>query len=118
MDQEVPWSFMGQTLVSGLCALVALLVTIALGLVARRRLGPAVWGSLAPALLFLSVPVGQGLSVLLFTQGIWTGGSSASTHWRSFTDYLYGTTIAGLLALAIACAVVFRFRRAWNEEAT
>ncbi len=116
MGQQVPWYFMGRTLIAGACAALGLLLTLALGVVAGRRLGPAVWGSLVPALLFLSVPVGQGLSVLLYTERIWAGAASAASRWRTFDEYLYGTTLAGLLTLAVACAVLFRFRSAWSDR--
>ena len=87
MGDEVPWYFMGQALVDGACAAVALALTIVLGARTRQRLGRAVWGSLIPAFLFLSVPIGRGVAVLVRTRNIWEGPPSASSAWRTFDQY-------------------------------
>lgn len=116
--QDVPWYFMGRDFVRGVCATVGLLVTIILGLIASRTYGRAVWRSLFPAFIFLSLYVGQGLSVFLFTNRIWEGAASASSQWRSFEDYIFGSSVAAVLTLAVISVVGLRFRRFLNEGGT
>ncbi len=116
MGHEAPWYFIGQTFIAGLSATVALLVIGVLGLLAQRSLGRAVWGSLMPAILFLSYPVGQGINVLLHTEHLWVG-PSASTDWSSFDQYITSTSLAGFLTLAVATALLLGFRRHWSEGA-
>jgi hypothetical protein len=117
MNQEVPWYFMGQALVDGACAAVALALCLILGAVAGRQLGRAVWSSLIPAFLFLSVPIGRGVAILLWTRRIWEGPSAASSAWKTFDQYLYGTNIVGFVSLGIAFVIVFHFIRRRREEA-
>jgi hypothetical protein len=116
MGSEVPWYFIGQTFITGLCAAAGLLVVGILGLLAQRSLGKAVWGSLMPAILFLSFPLGQGMNVLLHTRRVWTG-QGASTDWSSFEQYLTSTSLAAFLSLAVATVLALRFRRHWSEGA-
>jgi hypothetical protein len=101
-----PWYFIGRTFVSAVVAAPALLLTIATGIVAQRKLGREVWGRLALAILFLSYAVAQGVNVLAHTSRIWSE-TGASTRWKTFDELLASDTLVGFAALAVTGAVVF-----------
>jgi hypothetical protein len=117
MGESVPWYFIGQSLVGGACAAVAFALTVVLGVLSRSTCGPAVWSSLAPAVLFLSYPIGQGVNVLLHTRRIWAGLSAASSQWKTFDEYLYSNTSAGLLTVALVAGMMFVRRHSSSEGA-
>jgi len=79
----VPWYFIGRVFITAIFAAAGLLLALGVGLLTHVRLGKDVWVGLAPALLFLSPPVGQGVNVLLHTDHIWDR-SAASTEWQTF----------------------------------
>ena len=106
MGSDVPWYFMGQDLVGGIAALLALLLGALLAAVACRRHGPAVWGASMPAFLFLASPIGRGVAVLLHSRRIWAGPPEAESDWGSFAEYLAATGRAQFIALGVAAAVV------------
>ena len=99
---DVPWRQIGQSFVSGACASIALVAVVCLGLANRRAGRRAVWSSLAPGLLFLSMPAGQGVNVLLHTKRIWAGLPAAASEWSTFEAYLRSNTVSGLVALGAA----------------
>ncbi len=118
MGDEVPWYFIGESLVSGLCAAGGAIVIVGLGILARRRYGPDVWSTLAPPLLFLSYPVGQGVNVLLHTQRIWAGPAAARSDWATSDEYLYSNTVATCLTLGFAIGLfIFYMWRRRSERA-
>lgn len=106
LGSEIPWYFMGQTFIEGVSAAVALVLCAVLGVVAARKLGPAAWGALMPAFLFLSTQLGRGVAVLLHSRRIWAGPEVAETDWLTFADYASGTSRAQVISLAIALAVL------------
>jgi hypothetical protein len=106
LDQDLPWYFMGRAFLEGVCAAVALPLLVLLGLLARRHLGRDAWTALFPPLVFLAIPFGRGLAVLLGTRHIWAGPSSASTTIRTFDQYLYWTSF-GSAASGGLVSVVF-----------
>lgn len=106
MESDVPWHFMGHDFVAGVSAAVGLLLCILFGAVAARRGGPAMWGCLTPAFLFLSAPIGRGVAVLLHSRRIWAGLPAAESDWRTFAEYAQATVRAQFIALFIAAAVV------------
>jgi hypothetical protein len=104
MSNEIPWYFIGRTFVTGACALLALVVTIVLGALASARWGRDAWAALMPAILFLAIPVGQGVNVLLHTRSIWSE-ASASSDWKHFDEYLRSNSWAAYITLAITLAI-------------
>ena len=119
MGDEVPWYFMGCAFIDGVAASLALLLCTVLGVTASRRFGRAVWNSLIPAFVFLSAPIGDGLAVLLHSRRIWEGPASATSHWRTFDEYLHGIGVASFAALAVAFVAVLGFLwlgRRWAAE--
>lgn len=119
LGEEVPWYYMGQAFVSGVWATGGLVLCGALGSVASRRFGGEIWNSLIPAFLFLSMPFGRGVGVLLHTSRIWEGPSRATSAWRTFDEYLFGVEVSGHVALAVVCGVIVLSRwRAHREIPT
>ena len=106
MGADEPWYFIGQVFVDALFTTTALLLTISFGLLAHCKLGKEVWSRLIPMLFFLMPSAGQGVNVLLHTEGIWEE-ETASTQWKTFDDYLASNSMAGFVTLAATAALVF-----------
>jgi hypothetical protein len=109
--QEVPWYYMGEDFIDGLCAAVALALCAILGALASRKWGPTILGSLIPTSFFLTSSIGEGVAVLLNSRRIWAGPAAASSDWKTFDEYLHGTSVFGYLALGVSFAIVFGFRK-------
>jgi hypothetical protein len=116
MGDAVPWYFIGHTFIDGICAFVGLVVVLVLGALSSRRWGAAIWGSLFPAGIFLSSPVGQGINVLLHTNSIWSQ-TRATSRWASFDEYLWSSNIACVASLVIVFIVIARVRYLWRSGA-
>lgn len=109
----VPWYFIGRVFIAAIFAAAGLLLTLGVGLLTQASLGKDAWASLAPALLFLSPPVGQGVNVLLHTDRIWDR-STASTEWETFDQYLSSNSLAAFVTLAIATTLILTLR--WQRR--
>ena len=116
MGDEVPWYFIGRAFIDGICAFVGLILLLMLGAVSSRRWGATTWGSLVPAGLFLSWPVGQGINVLLHTNSIWSQ-ARATSRWARFDEYLWSNSIAAVVSLVIVFTVIVRMRHLWRSGA-
>jgi hypothetical protein len=116
MGDAVPWYFIGRGFIDGACALAALVLVLILGAVASSRWGRTVWGSLIPAAIFLSWPIGQGMNVLLHTSRIWSQGQ-ATTQWTNFNEYMWSNGIAAVVSLTVVSILIARGRHLWKSGA-
>jgi hypothetical protein len=119
ISQDVPWYYLGQAVVDGACATIALPLVIALGILATRILGKQGWLMVHTVLFLLAMPIGGGVAVLLFTQRIWAGPSEASTSITTFDQYLYVTNVGKYVALAVVVVlIILKYRRTKADVGT
>ena len=116
LGEALPWYFIGQTFVKGLSAALTLLLLLLLGLLMHRRFGRVVWARLAPFFYVLSVPLGQGVNVLLHTRRIWS--TSAETDWVNADEYLRSDAAAGFAALVVALVLIVGLWARWRSNQT
>jgi len=110
MGDDIPWYFIGQDFVRGIFGCIGIAITVVLGLIMQARLGVDVWGRLVPALLFLSMPVGDIVNVILHTHSIWDPGT-ASSEWKTFAQYSSSQILTMVVTLATVTLLLFMLRR-------
>lgn len=115
MGDAVPWYFIGRSFLGGVSAAVAMVLIGALAVIVGRGLGKSVWGALMPAVLFLSLPLAQGVNVLLHTRRVWSP-TTAVSGWHTADAFLRSDGIAMFVGLAVAATIAFALWRPWRRS--
>jgi hypothetical protein len=105
---EPPWHFIGQDLVSGLLFCVALALSVGAATLMRRHHPERSRQATFFALLWMGYPVAQAILVLLRTNYVWDP-SRATSHWRTFDEYIADPARYVGFGLAMAIALFYQW---------